>query len=149
MKISKIIVLSLLVVFVGIQFIPNTRNQSDMVPISDFMTAYVVSKQAEIVFKTSCYDCHSNHTDYPWYHEIQPVGRMLEKHITDGKKELNFSEFGLYSSRKQKSALTAIANQIKDGEMPLWSYTLMHRNAKLSEKDKAILLLWLDKMIRG
>lgn len=58
-----------------------------------------------------------------------------------------FSEFGLYSSRKQKSTLNAIANQIKDGEMPLWSYTLMHRNAKLSEKDKAILLLWLDKMI--
>lgn len=147
MKITKIIVLSLLAVFVGIQFIPTARNQSDTFYATDFMAVYVVPKPIEIVFKTSCYDCHSNHTDYPWYHKVQPVGRMLERHITDGKKELNFSEFGLYSSRKQKSTLNAIANQIKDGEMPLWSYTLMHRNAKLSEKDKAILLLWLDKMI--
>lgn len=147
MKVLKIIVLSLLAVFVGIQFIPTIRNQSDTVPISDFMTVHVVPKPVEIIFKTACYDCHSNHTDYPWYHKIQPVAWMLERHITAGKKELNLSEFGMYSSRKQKSTLNAIANQIKDGEMPLWSYTLMHRNAKLSEKDKAVLLLWLDKMI--
>lgn len=111
------------------------------------MTVSAVPKQVENIFKISCYNCHSNHTDYPWYHRMQPIGWMLEKHVTDGKKELNFSEFGMYSSRKQKSTLTAIANQIKDGEMPLWSYTLMHPDAKLSEKDKTILLKWLKKVI--
>ncbi len=63
-----------------------------------------------------------------------------------GKKELNFNEFGTYSKRRQKSKLKSIINQVKEDEMPLWSYTLIHRNAKLSEVDKELLIRWMDKL---
>jgi len=94
-----------------------------------------------------CYDCHSNNTVYPWYNKIQPISYLMENHIKEGKKELNFSNFGTYSKRKQKSKLKAIYNQIKDNEMPLWSYTLIHRNAKLFNKDKALIKKWATLLL--
>lgn len=70
----------------------------------------------------------------------------MEDHIDEGKEKLNFSEFGRYSKRKQKSKLKAIINEIKDDEMPLWSYTLIHRNAIISEKNKKFLEEWLTNL---
>jgi uncharacterized membrane protein len=145
MKIFKIILLILLIVFVGIQFIPTKRNQSDSVPKNDFMLVNKVPKNINNLIQTSCYDCHSNNTVYPWYSNIQPGSWFMENHIVEGKKELNFNEFGNYSIRKQKSKLKAIAGQIKSDDMPLTSYTLLHRNAILTKENKALLIHWLTK----
>ena len=147
MKIAKIIALVLLVVFVAIQFVPTSRNQSDVIPPTDFMSTYSVPKQIEVIFKTSCYDCHSNNTNYPWYNKIQPMSWILENHIKKGKEELDFSDFGSYSVRRQKSKLKSIGSQVKDDEMPLLSYTLIHRDAKLSTTDKTLVIEWVSKMI--
>lgn len=143
MKIIKKIAIALLVVFVGIQFFPSKRNQSDSVLVSDFLQLYNAPKQIENIIKVSCYDCHSNNTNYEWYHKIQPIGWLLENHIKVGKEDLNFSTFGEYSNRRKKGKLKSIISQIKKDEMPLWSYTLLHSNAKLSEKDQIELQEWL------
>lgn len=137
----------MLLVFVGIQFIPTNRNQSNIVPATDLMMVYNVPKKVEVIFKTSCYDCHSNNTVYPWYNKIQPISWMMQGHIKEGKTELNFSKFGSYSERKQKSKFKSILSQVKDGEMPLSSYELMHKNAKLSENDKKDIEDWVNKML--
>jgi hypothetical protein len=132
--------------FVGIQLIPTTRNQSNEVLKTDFDRTFEVPYNIQNILKKSCYDCHSNNTNYPWYDKIQPVSWLLENHIKNGKKELNFSEFGTYSNRKQKSKLKAVINQIKEDEMPLYSYTLIHKDAKLSEVDKELLISWMAKL---
>lgn len=93
MKIIKIIVLFVLVAFVGIQLVPTTRNQSNFVPVTDFMLVTDVPKAISEKLQISCYDCHSNNTQYPWYNKIQPVAWLLENHIKEGKTELNFSEW--------------------------------------------------------
>lgn len=139
----------MLLVFIGIQFIPTTRNQSDIVPPTDLMEVYNVPEHVEVIFKTSCYDCHSNNTMYPWYNKLQPVSWIMEGHIKEGKEELNFNEFGSYSERRQKSKFKSILSQVKDGEMPLASYTLMHREAKLSENEKKALEDWINKMLES
>ena len=149
MKVLKIILLVVLLVFVGIQFIPTNRNQSDIVPSTDLMEVYNVPENVEVIFKTSCYDCHSNNTAYPWYNKIQPVSWIMQGHIKEGKAELNFNEFGSYSERRQKSKFKSILSQVKDGEMPLSSYTLMHREAKLSENEKKVLEDWIKKMLES
>lgn len=131
--------------FVGIQFIPTTRNQSVLILQTDFNNTFEVPYNIQNILKKSCYDCHSNNTNYPWYHKIQPASWLLENHIKEGKKGLNFSEFGAYSKRRQKSKLKSIINQIKDDEMPLYSYTLIHSDAKLSEGNKKDLIDWLSK----
>lgn len=131
--------------FVGIQFIPTTRNQSVLILQTDFNNTFEVPNNIQRILKNSCYDCHSNNTNYPWYNKIQPASWLLENHIKEGKKELNFSEFGTYSKRKQKSKLKSVISQIKDDEMPLYSYTLIHKDAKLSERNKKDLIDWLSK----
>jgi hypothetical protein len=149
MKVFKKIVLFLLIVFVGIQFIPTKRNQSTEILDSDFTKSFEVPQDIQILLKKSCYDCHSNNTNYPWYNKMQPISWFLENHIKEGKKELNFSEFGAYSKRKQKSKLKSLISQVKDDEMPMSSYTLIHSDAKLSESEKKEIMDWATTLRDG
>ncbi|WP_339652591.1 heme-binding domain-containing protein [uncultured Maribacter sp.] len=146
MKVVKKIALVLLVAFVGIQFIPTERNQSDSVPSTDFMLVNNVPENIQKKLQVSCYDCHSNNTDYPWYNKVQPVAWYLEDHVEHGKEELNFNEWDSYSSRRKNSKLKSIISQIEDDEMPLKSYTLIHRDARLSDNEKKIVLDWVSKL---
>tara|TARA_R110002074_G_scaffold334355_2_gene504722 strand:+ start:853 stop:1305 length:453 start_codon:yes stop_codon:yes gene_type:complete len=146
MRIIKIIILVLLVAFVGIQFVPTERNQSDIVPVTDFMLVNNVPKTIQKKLQVSCYDCHSNNTQYPWYNKIQPVTWFLEDHIKEGKAELNFNEWDSLSSRRKKSKLRSIIKQIESGEMPLDSYTLIHKDAKFSEAEAAELISFITQL---
>jgi hypothetical protein len=148
-KIIKIFVLTIFVAFGGLQFIPTTRNQSDKVLETEFTKTFEVPNEVQTILKTSCYDCHSNNTNYPWYNKIQPAAWFMEGHITDGKIELNFSEFGDYSDRRKKSKLKSIISQIKSEEMPLPSYTYIHWDAKLSEQEKKLLEDYFTKLRDG
>jgi hypothetical protein len=145
MKISrKKILFLILIVFVIIQFFPVDYNISYEDTPNDFGNVLGAPKEIQDIFKSSCYDCHSNHTYYPWYSKIQPGSWFMEKHIKEGKKELNFNEFGSYSKRRQKSKLKSIANQIRDDKMPLFSYTLLHPNAKITKIKKNKILDWIN-----
>ncbi len=101
---------------------------------------YTVPDSDSNVLATACYDCHSNNTRYPFYVHIQPVAWLMSKHIKNGKADLNFSEFGTYSVRKQQSKLKAIINSIQNDEMPLSSYKLMHKDANLTQDEKALIV---------
>ena len=146
MKFYKKVLIVLLVAFVGIQFIPTNRNQSNEVLSSDISLTYDVPENIQSILKTSCYDCHSNNTEYPWYNKIQPISWLLEGHVEEGKSDLNFSEFGSYSIRRQKSKLRSMESQIEHDEMPLSSYTLMNRNAKISDQEKLLLIDWINNL---
>jgi hypothetical protein len=71
---------------------------------------------------------------------------LVEAHISNGKKELNFNEFGSYSNRKQQSKLEAIGKQIKSGDMPLKSYTLLHQDAVLNEAQRQEIIHWINSI---
>ncbi len=141
----KKILLAILIVFIVIQFIQPARNKSGQVLPTDITKIYKVPDSVQAVFKTACYDCHSNTTSYPWYSNIQPMAWFLAHHIKDGKADLNFSEFGSYSVRKQKSKLKEIEHSLKDGTMPVTSYKLMHANARLTQQDKKLIIDWAEK----
>lgn len=113
---------------------------------SNFTEMYKVPKNIETALRTSCYDCHSDNTNYPWYSYIQPGRFFMESHIKNGKKDLNFSEFGNYSKRKQASKLESISKQVKSGEMPLASYTLIHKDAILTPAQKREIINWINTL---
>ena len=136
----------LLVVLMGLQFFPSGFNKNTSVPSTDFVKTYKISEQVAQMLRTSCYNCHSNNTKYPWYSRVQPVGWFLENHINKGKEELNFSEFGSYSDRKQQSKLTSMISQVDDDKMPLASYTFIHHEARLSPKSKKVLIDYLKTL---
>ncbi len=146
MKIAKIIALILLIGFVGIQFVPIDLNQSDIVPITDFLVVNNTSENISALLQESCYDCHSNNTQYPWYNKVQPTAWFLGNHIKEGKEELNFNEWDTYSNRRKNSKLKSIISQVEDDEMPLASYTLIHKDAKLSKSEKTLIIDYLNNL---
>lgn len=105
-------------------------------------TLYNVPQNVEEILKTSCNDCHSNYTVYPWYTNIQPVGWWLQHHVNEGKDELNFSEFSTYRIFRQYHKMEETIELLDEGKMPLSSYTLVHTNAKLSPEQKNQLTRW-------
>jgi len=139
--------LLIVVVFIGIQFIPVSRNNSDKTTSADFMQFYNPPDRVSGILKVSCYNCHSNNTDYPWYANFQPVGFVIENHIKRGKDNLNLSEFGDYSGRRQYSKLTSMIDQIEGNKMPLPAYTLIHRDAKLTGEEKKDLISFLNSTL--
>lgn len=147
MRKAKVILLYLLFIFVAIQFFRPSKNKSKQDFPDDIARLYTVPGDVQILFKNACYDCHSNNTNYPWYVNLQPVGWWLDKHIKDGKKDLNFNEYGTYSAKKQRNKLKSIKEQIADGEMPLKSYTLMHSEARLTSSQKGTITKWIDSML--
>jgi hypothetical protein len=139
------ILLSIGLVLIAIQFIRPARNISSQILATDITKTVKVSDSVQAVLKKACYDCHSNNTNYPWYSNIQPVGWFLANHVSEGKRRLNFSEFGSYSQRRQSSKLNNIANEVQDGGMPLSSYTLIHKEARLTANEKSLVIKWAQQ----
>lgn len=133
----------LLLAFIVIQFFRPTKNKAEGISNNDITKIYAVPEDVQSILKTSCYDCHSNNTVYPWYAQVQPVAWWLNDHIQEGKKELNFSEFATYRLRRQYKKLEEINDQVKKGEMPLDSYLWIHKNASLSDEQKLTLANWV------
>ena len=137
----------ILLILLLFQFYPRSNNNlSSGISVNDISYHHNVPNQVQQLLATSCYDCHSNSTFYPWYAKIQPVSLWLGNHISEGKSQLNFSEFGNYSLRRQYKKLEEINEQVKEGEMPLTSYTLIHRNAKLSPEQKLVIATWITAL---
>ena len=131
----------LLIIFVVIQFFRPQRNLGNR----ETENTIFVTQEVGMILQTSCFDCHSNGTDYPWYTNIQPVGWWLNHHVEEGKEELNFSEFEAYSLKRKLHKLKEIKEQVEEGEMPISSYTWMHGDATLSAEQKEILYKWVDE----
>ncbi len=142
MTVKKKIVIGLFIGFIAIQFIQPARNKSNSILPTDIEKIVAVPANVSGILKTSCNDCHSNNTQYPWYSSIQPGAWIMASHIKNGKAMLNFSQFGELSNRKQQSKLQELINQLKDDEMPILSYKLIHRNADLTPAQKTILMNW-------
>jgi Haem-binding domain len=142
MKIVKKILLALLAVFIIIQFIRPPKNQSKDIAVNDISKVYPMPTDVQSILTKACTDCHSNNTQYPWYSHVQPVAWWLNDHIKDGKRHLNFSEFMNYRIAKQYKKLEECIDEVKDGGMPLESYTYMHKNAKLTAQEKQTISNW-------
>lgn len=134
----------LLLTFIVIQFFRPVKNRTEGISNNDISKLYPVPEAVGSILKTSCYDCHSNNTVYPWYAEIQPAAWWLADHVQEGKKELNFSEFAAYRIGRQYRKLEEINKQIKENEMPLDSYLWIHQGAKLNEQQKLTLTTWAN-----
>jgi hypothetical protein len=138
----KNILIGLGIILVAIQFIPRGKNKGEMIGEKDIATIAMVPAPVSQILDRCCMDCHSNHTNYPWYSHVQPIGFWLFHHVDEGKHELNFSEFAGYSTKKQLHKLDEIIEVIQKHEMPLSSYTLIHRKAILTPEEEDHIIRW-------
>jgi hypothetical protein len=146
LKIIGYVLLSALVV---IQFFHPKQNKAEGPFPNHLGSKLVINEEVKAIFKNSCYDCHSNNTNYPWYSNLQPVAWYLADHVNDGKQHFNFDEFASYSLKKQKHKLEEMAEEVKKGEMPLESYTLIHRSSILKPEEKQAIQDWVTTSIQA
>lgn len=140
----KKIMIVLLIALVAIQFFHPAKNESEGPQPNHIASVFPVPENVQSILAKACNDCHSNNTVYPWYSRIQPADWWMDKHVRDGKRELNFDEYANKSLRYQYHKMEEIVEQIKDGEMPLNSYTWIHKNAILNDEEKTALTSWAD-----
>ncbi|WP_299528824.1 heme-binding domain-containing protein [uncultured Lutibacter sp.] len=139
----KKVLFGILVVIILIQFIRPEKNISNL-GTYDITTVMEVPEEVKEILKTSCADCHSNTTIYPWYSEIAPVSWYLAQHVNEGKEHLNFSEWAAYNTDQQNHILKDIKKELKKQGMPLESYLWIHNDAKMTETQYETLLNWVN-----
>jgi hypothetical protein len=146
MKIVKKILISVSIVLVLAQFFGPKKNDGDMATVAAFLEETNPPEDVKKILETTCFDCHSSKTTYPWYNAITPVNYYLEEHIKDGQKHLNFSKWNAYSLKKKAHKMDELYEEVEEGEMPLNSYTWLHADANLTTKQIAAVVSWGKKV---
>jgi hypothetical protein len=133
------------VIFASIQFVRPAMTNPPIDETKTIQAKVNLPPDVEAILARSCNDCHSNKTNWVWYSNISPVSWRMADHVNDGRRNLSFSEFGTYTSKKAGRKLEEICDQVKSGEMPVWDYLIMHPTAKLNDADKQILCDWAGR----
>lgn len=136
----KKILTVLLVAFIIIQFFPIDKTNPAPTPGMDFLKIKNTPPEVAKIINSSCYDCHSNETKYPWYSNFAPASWFLKNHINEGRKHLNFSTFAMYEPKIQAQKLQECIEMLEKKEMPLESYFIGHQEAKLTDEQRKILI---------
>jgi hypothetical protein len=132
---ARNLTLGLIAALALMQLIVPARTNPPSDPAQSLRVARPDATHALDVMTRSCRDCHSNDTTWPWYSRVAPVSWVVVHDVNDGRRELNMSEFGTYNAKRQQRKLEEACQQVTKGEMPMWSYTVMHPQAKLQPGD--------------
>jgi len=137
MSVGKMLGLIFVIGLVGIQLIPVDRSN----PVTDPALEIKAPADVKAIFQRSCYDCHSNQTEWPWYSHIAPMKWFIARDVNVGRQWLNFSEWERYDEKK-KQKLKEMIFMAVGMAMPLGLYVQAHPEAKLSDKDREIIRQW-------
>jgi hypothetical protein len=132
----------LLLLFTGVQLVRPERVNPPTAAGHSLEEHARVPPEVAGVLKRSCMDCHSNRTDWPWYSNVAPASWFVVDHVNQGRRHLNFSRWGEYNRRRTDNLLNEICSTARSGFMPLDSYTLVHRGARLAPGDVRTLCDW-------
>lgn len=116
-------------------------------PAVDETVALNTDPHVMSVLKTSCYDCHSNETQYPWYHHVAPMSWIMSDNIGRGRKALDFSNWANIDEKVKLERLERAKQVVSNGMMPKREYLLMHNNAVLNREAKETLERFFDSQI--
>ena len=145
MKLGKKIAWALLIIFVAMQFYRPEKNEATGDDLSKFLEETNPPQEVAGILESSCYDCHTNQTNYPWYNEVAPVSWWLADHIEEGKEHLNFSAWESYSPKKKDHKLEEVVETVESAEMPLNEYTWTHSEANLTEAQRKAVMDWAQR----
>ncbi|HTB21266.1 MAG TPA: heme-binding domain-containing protein [bacterium] len=129
---------------------PRERPHRPLAPLPEQLSPAVLAdvgrsytRNVEPIFKDACFDCHSTQTVWPWYHSLPGVRQFLDGHVEDGRRALDMSKgFPFDPGSKVLKDLRRIAGNVQSGDMPLWSYKLMHPLARLSDVQRQVIVTW-------
>ena len=143
MKFIKIVFIILSVAFIIAQFVPVDKSNPKFDTKLDLINMENPPENIAQILRTTCYDCHSNETVWPWYSNIAPVSWVVAKHVEEGRDNFNFSFWGEYDQDDKSYAVEEIIEEMEEGDMPIPGYDLTHPDAKLTMEQKESLFVWL------
>ena len=143
-KLWIIIIVIVVIFFIVIQFLQPEKNISPTLSKNDIFLHIQADQAVKDKIQNVCYNCHSNNTVYPFYDYIAPVSWIIANDIKRGKRHLNFSEWATYTKKKQLQLLSDICDEVTSGDMPIKSYTIMHRHSRVNEKEVEEICNWTD-----
>ncbi len=129
----KKILIALVIIFIGIQFIPVERTNPPVISEID------APADVKAILKKTCYNCHSNETNWVWYTKIAPASFLAASDVNEGRKHLNFSEWDINKEVKIKED---VWDEVREEQMPPWQYRVFHSESKLTQEEKDILRNW-------
>ena len=144
-KLKKVGWFLLLAILIA-QFFSPEKNDGDIASVQQFIEETNPPEKVRKVLETTCFDCHSAKTNYPWYNSITPLNYWLDSHIKDGKKHLNFSKWNVYSLKKKEHKMDELHEEVEGKEMPLNSYTWTHADANLTPEQIEAVVTWGKKV---
>ncbi|MDP2470322.1 MAG: heme-binding domain-containing protein [Candidatus Palauibacterales bacterium] len=134
-KRNRILVMTGLLV-IAIQLVPVRRDNPPVT--AEIQTPDEIGS----LLRGSCYDCHSNLTEWPWYSRVAPASWLVVKDVRKGRSELNFTEWGDYTDRRRDHKLEELEEKVSEGEMPLKIYLPLHPEARLTDAERQVLVDW-------
>jgi len=146
MKVLKKIGVVLLIALVVAQFFGPEKNDGNLDTVNAFIAETNPPAEVTQILKTTCFDCHSAKTNYPWYNNITPVNYWLDEHVRDGKKHLDFSKWSEYSLKRKEHKMDELYEEVEKKEMPLNSYTWTHTEANLTQAQIDAVVAWGKKV---
>jgi hypothetical protein len=139
-KIIKWSAIFVAVAFVAIQFFPYGRDHTNPPVSTEPQWDSALTRELAV---ESCYSCHSNETEWPWYSNIAPMSWLVQRDVEIGREEFNFSELD------RDDEADEAAETVAEGEMPPLRYVLAHPSARLTEEEKQALTEGLTRMFGG
>jgi len=139
-KLARLIPILFGSVFIGMQFVPTPGVSKASTTRPNVVET--INPQVGKILERSCQDCHSNRTNWPWYSHVAPVSWIVSKHVSEGREMLDFSAWTDQSRAESERML--ICDAVSSGSMPLASYTMIHREARLSNLDVKLICDWAD-----
>ena len=137
---TKLVLIVIVGFFVVLQLIPVNQINPPIIQTAN------VPANVEKILQTSCYDCHSNETVWPWYSRIAPGSFLITRDVIEGRKRLNFSDFSGMDSFDSSDVAEEMIEMLEAGKMPLFPYLLLHRDARLSESQSETLIDWAKSL---
>jgi hypothetical protein len=138
----KSLLIVVFIALIGMQFFQPDRKEPLTRDTDEIFAVLPADEEVVALIKSSCFDCHSNNTDYPWYASASPISWWLQEQVDEGREVLNFSEWTKYELQKAAHKLEECFKEVAMGSMPLSEYTWIHGDARLSETQRARLAGW-------
>ena len=144
-KTFRWLMFTLIILFVAIQFIRPERSNPPIDRVQVVEEHLQIPTEIGSILRRSCYDCHSHETVWPWYSAVAPASWLVADDVTEGRKRMNFSEWGSYKMGKVLSLLEGICEETSNDGMPLKPYVLLHPSAALSDVEVKALCDWSEQ----
>jgi hypothetical protein len=133
---------ALVILFPAAQFFQPARTNPPVK--TDFLKTTAAPPHIAAMFRSACYDCHSDETRWPWYSRVSPVSWQIAQDVNHGRKHVNLSEWPAAKPDLARRKIEDMSDEIDDGDMPLKKYTLIHADARLTPSQRTELTQWLD-----